>query len=294
MKHSVAANKPVRRKGVTIAAAALSVALVAPFAQSVAFPELTISANAQPGSTPSRVVETLKVNPPTYYANSFGRNSEVGAGGGKTAGPRTVRLTGILSLPDTEEYKDIQTFFPKGTKFEPQRLDWGFTSPGWYGVSRVDESDPEKLRGRTSEMISDAGASGNTKRWPYVVPETGQVIFGLQHQNRTAGTTERVPLRARWTDPETGKNYIWNFEQEIVVGIGRAPKPKAPGDGEVVIQKHSQAEILEKLIKPTPDIRNSAGRLGAFVLGTEKTAVGSNYGLYKGPRGDLLETAKKE
>ncbi|WKS27303.1 hypothetical protein NLL49_08800 [Corynebacterium propinquum] len=82
MKHSVFANKPVRRKGVTIAAAALSVALVAPFAQSVAFPELTTSANAQQGPTPSRVVETLKVNPPTYYANSFGRNSEVKLGGG--------------------------------------------------------------------------------------------------------------------------------------------------------------------------------------------------------------------
>ena len=295
MKHSVAANKPVRRKGVTIAAAALSVALVAPFAQSVAYPELTASANAQPGSTPSRVVETLKVNPPTYYANSFGRNSEVKLGGGNTVGPRTVRLTGILSLPDTEEYEDIETFFPKGTKFEPQRLDWEFTSPGWYGVSRVDESDPEKLRGTTSEMISKAGAPGsNRKQWPYVVPETGQVIFGLQHQDRTAGTTERVPLRARWTDPNTGKNYVWNFEQEIVVGIGRAPAPKAPGDGEVVIQRHSQAEILEKLIEPTPDIRNSAGRLGSFVFGTEKTAPGSNFGLYKGPRGDLLETAKKE
>ncbi|MEY8209582.1 Rib/alpha-like domain-containing protein, partial [Corynebacterium sp. MNWGS58] len=293
MNHNVPANKPVRRRGVTIAAAALSVALVAPFAQSVAYPEITAAAQAQPGSTPSRVVETLKVNPPTYYANSFGRNVEV-ATAGRTAGPRTVRLTGILSLPDTEEYKDIQTFFPKGTKFEPQRLDWEFTSPGWYGVAREDESNTEKLRGRTSEMISDGGASGNTKRWPYVVPETGQVIFGLQHQSRTAGTTERVPLRARWTDPKTKKNYIWNFEQEIVVGIGRAPKPKAPGNGEVVIQRHSQAEILEKLIKPTPDIKNSAGRLGAFVLGTEKTAVGSNYGLYQGPRGSLLETAKKE
>ncbi|MDK8722098.1 Rib/alpha-like domain-containing protein [Corynebacterium propinquum] len=144
-------------------------------------------------------------------------------------------------------------------------------------------------------MISKAGAPGsNRKQWPYVVPETGQVIFGLQHQDRTAGTTERVPLRARWTDPNTGKNYVWNFEQEIVVGIGRAPAPKAPGDGEVVIQRHSQAEILEKLIEPTPDIRNSAGRLGSFVFGTEKTAPGSNFGLYKGPRGDLLETAKKE
>lgn len=47
MKHSVAANKPVRRKGVTIAAAALSVALVAPFVQSVAFPEFASTARAQ-------------------------------------------------------------------------------------------------------------------------------------------------------------------------------------------------------------------------------------------------------
>lgn len=40
-------NKAVRRKGVTIAAAALSVALVAPFAQSVAYPEISAAAQAQ-------------------------------------------------------------------------------------------------------------------------------------------------------------------------------------------------------------------------------------------------------
>ena len=60
MNHNVPANKPVRRKGVTIAAAALSVALVAPFAQSVAYPEITAAAQAQENPVPSREVKTIE------------------------------------------------------------------------------------------------------------------------------------------------------------------------------------------------------------------------------------------
>lgn len=97
MNHNVPANKPVRRRGVTIAAAALSVALVAPFAQSVAYPEITAAAQAQE-ATPKRVVQTLKENPPTFYANAEAVNTEVAAG--KEKGPRTVRTTGVLALPE--------------------------------------------------------------------------------------------------------------------------------------------------------------------------------------------------
>ncbi|WP_222118052.1 Rib/alpha-like domain-containing protein, partial [Corynebacterium propinquum] len=299
MNHNVPANKPVRRKGVTIAAAALSVALVAPFAQSVAYPEITAAAQAQENPVPSREVKTIEKNPPTFYANSFAFNLETG-NRGRTAGPRTVRMTGILALPDEEQFKDIHTFFPKGTTFEPRRLDWEFTSDGWYGVSRENESETEELRGSTSEMISAAGAPGaNRKRWPYIVPHTGQVLFGLE--KRAEGTTESVPMRARWTDPATGKNYIWHFEQNIEVGIGRAPESPAPNDGEVLIKNHSQEEILKKLIKPTPEINRSSGKLGAFVFGRafddedgKATLAGSNFGRYLGPRGSLGETARKE
>ena len=101
MNHNVPANKPVRRRGVTIAAAALSVALVAPFAQSVAYPEITAAAQAQE-ATPKRVVQTLEQNPPTFYANAEAVNREVGSRG-REVGPRTVRTTGVLSLPKDED-----------------------------------------------------------------------------------------------------------------------------------------------------------------------------------------------
>lgn len=63
MNRQIPMNKAVRRKGVTIAAAALSVALVAPFAQSVAFPEYTAAAQAQNPGVPSREVKTLEKKP---------------------------------------------------------------------------------------------------------------------------------------------------------------------------------------------------------------------------------------
>lgn len=66
MNHNVPANKPVRRKGVTIAAAALSVALVAPFAQSVAYPEITAAAEAQQNNGPVRVGKQLLQQPPVF------------------------------------------------------------------------------------------------------------------------------------------------------------------------------------------------------------------------------------
>ena len=266
MNHQIPMNKAVRRKGVTVAAAALSVALVAPFAQSVAFPEITAAAQAQE-ATPKRVVQTLKENPPTFYANAEAVNTEVAAG--KEKGPRTVRTTGVLSLPedsnpDTGE-QQLNLFFPRGTTFRVRDLNFGFTEKGWYGVARKDTADPESLKGKTSEM--QAQATGTA--YPYVVPSTGQILFGLQ--KRAEGTSETVPMQARWTDA-SGNEFIWNYDQQIVVGVGKTQSARECGPD----QKHISPLSME-----------SVRQTGSFVLGNKNTLVGSNFGWYQQPMGSI-------
>ena len=269
MNHQISMNKAVRRKGVTIAAAALSMALVAPFAQSVAYPEISAAAQAQE-ATPKRVVQTLEQNPPTFYANAEAVNSEVGKRG-REVGPRTVRTTGVLSLPKGENPdtagQQLNLFFPRGTTFRVRDLKYGFTASGWYGVARANAGDPESLKGNTSEM--QAQLSGSQTAYPYVVPNTGQIFFGLQ--KRAEGTSQTVPMQARWTD-SSGNEYIWNYDQEIVVGQGRTQSAAECGPG----QKHISPLSME-----------SVRQTGSFVLGTGKTLVGSNYGWYQQPMGSI-------
>ena len=269
MNHNIPANKPMRRKGVTIAAAALSVALVAPFAQSVAYPEITAAAQAQE-ATPKRVVQTLEQNPPTFYANAEAVNREVGKRG-REVGPRTVRTTGVLSLPKGEDPdtagQQLNLFFPRGTTFRVRDLKYGFTAPGWYGVARSNAGDPESLKGNTSEM--QAQLAGTQTAYPYVVPKTGQIFFGLQE--RAEGTSQTVPMQARWTD-SSGNEYIWNYDQEIVVGQGRTQSAAECGPG----QKHVSPLSME-----------SVRQTGSFVLGDGNTAVGSNFGWYQQPMGSI-------
>ncbi|MDK8718472.1 Rib/alpha-like domain-containing protein, partial [Corynebacterium pseudodiphtheriticum] len=269
MNHQISMNKAVRRKGVTIAAAALSMALVAPFAQSVAYPEISAAAQAQEAN-PKRVVQTLEQNPPTFYANAEAVNSEVGKRG-REVGPRTVRTTGVLSLPKGENPdtagQQLNLFFPRGTTFRVRDLKYGFTASGWYGVARANAGDPESLKGNTSEM--QAQLSGSQTAYPYVVPNTGQIFFGLQ--KRAEGTSQTVPMQARWTD-SSGNEYIWNYDQEIVVGQGRTQSAAECGPG----QKHISPLSME-----------SVRQTGSFVLGTGKTLVGSNYGWYQQPMGSI-------
>lgn len=271
MNHQIPMNKAVRRKGVTIAAAALSVALVAPFAQSVAYPEITAAAQAQEDNGPVRVGKRLKQQPPVFYANSFGHSNESPVvKARKLTSARAVRTTGVLSLPDTDEYKDIPTFFPKGTKFEPARLDFEFTERGWFGVARENETETEKLVGsERTHMISQGGG----KAHPYVVPETGQVLFGLM--GSAEGTTEKVPLRARWTDPKTGNNYVWLFEQEIQVGLGRVP------GGRKGLPSTDNCKPGQSLVSPSTE--KKLRHTGAFKLGSENNLGGSNFGWYQQP-----------
>ena len=233
MNHNVPVNKSVRRKGVTIAAAALSVALVAPFAQSVAFPEITAAAQAQD----ARQELKLKKNPPVYYADDDKRGGETNINGSS----RHVRSTGILA----------GTYFPIGTKFEladPSYRWQGFKNRGWYGWNLNDSGDVVTATpGAPSEMKSPEVGRGAQ---PYVVEDTGQILFGLGPRAEF-GSRQMVPMRATYskTDSETGKvtQFTYLFEQGIQVGDAPAEviNPSCePGQIEVKPPANLSPEIL--------------------------------------------------
>ena len=143
MNHQIPMNKAARRKGVTIAAAALSVALVAPFAQSVAYPEISAAAQAQEDNGPVRVGKRLKQQPPVFYANSFGHSNESPVvKARKLTSARAVRTTGVLSLPDTDEYKDIPTFSLKEQNLS--RQDLTLNSPSGAGLVLREKTKPRQ------------------------------------------------------------------------------------------------------------------------------------------------------
>lgn len=207
MNHQIPMNKAVRRKGVTIAAAALSVALVAPFAQSVAYPEISAAAQAQENV---RQELTLKRNPPVFYAEDARRGTE---GAARSGSGRHVRSTGVLA----------DTYFPAGTKFELADPSWTFNKGGWFGWNKNDDGSIRSAGpGYPSEMQNPTTGSAS----PYVVEDTGQVLFGLGAA-ANFGDRMMIPMRARYSaqDPETGqtREYVWRFEQGIQVGDKNAP-----------------------------------------------------------------------
>ena len=207
MNHHIPMNKAARRKGVTIAAAALSVALVAPFAQSVAYPEIAAAAQAQENV---RQELTLKRNPPVFYADNARRGTE---GAARSGSGRHVRSTGVLA----------DTYFPAGTKFELADPSWTFNKGGWFGWNKNDDGSIRSAGpGYPSEMQNPTTG----KAYPFVVEDTGQVLFGLGAA-ANFGDRMMIPMRARYSaqDPETGqtREYVWRFEQGIQVGDKNAP-----------------------------------------------------------------------
>ena len=212
MNHRISANKTVRRKGVTIAAAALSVALVAPFAQSVAYPEISAAARAVEGEGLKELgSKKLEVNPPTFYANT--------QRGGRYSGTGILhmRTTGILA----------GTFFPEGTKFELQDPTWAFSravgeqdqykysdTVGWGGVRKHANGE---INNRKSDGTGPSVLSNAPSNTPYVVADTGQVLFALGG-NPTDGARINVPMKAVYEDVENKRKYVWTFELPIQIG----------------------------------------------------------------------------
>ncbi|ERS42173.1 hypothetical protein HMPREF1292_00246 [Corynebacterium sp. KPL1995] len=250
-------NKAVRRKGVTIAAAALSMALVAPFAQSVAYPEISAAARADQSDLKERGSGKLDFNPPVFYANS-----QIDLVGQKT-GKRSLRTTGILA----------GEFFPEGTKFELQDPTWTFSqgggNTGWYGVGRKNDGSLV-----TTPINKETKYSNSPSNHPYVVEETGQILFSLgpnvRRSPKTAGTSVKVPMKATFEDAQNRRKYVWTFDQEIVYSknpqvANRQQPPKGMKDpvfvGAIPAESlRSQGKI--KFDEGAPNIDTFAGWYG--------------------------------
>lgn len=249
MNHNVPANKPVRRRGVTIAAAALSVALVAPFAQSVAYPDISATAQAQ---NPGVIKPNFKVTPPVFYANE------------KVGGPLTN--TGQNAVRVTPSLVDV--FFPEGTTFELQNKQWRFGRdggvPAFRGPARAVVNDPERLQTLPNGTRFDDDA------WPYVVPNTGQIVFALDGQaERYFGHRVEVPLIAKWTDKNTGREYEAEFSQAIQIGDASVQTAGSCGKNQEFVQ---------------PKNFGNEEFLGKFKVKTGRTGV-ANQGYYGGEQG---------
>ncbi|MDK4315403.1 Rib/alpha-like domain-containing protein, partial [Corynebacterium pseudodiphtheriticum] len=289
MNHQIPMNKAVRRKGVTIAAAALSVALVAPFAQSVAYPEISAAAQAQEENEPAVEIlsaSKLPKNPPVFYANE-----ETGNAVNRDTGNLTVRTTGILA----------GTFFPEGTKFrlKDNRFtfakganaqkeggnegQWNRTATiGWFGPSRrgIGQTNPEKL---ISPSLRDKATpfTPHPNNHPYVVKDTGQVLFALG-PSAVKGERINVPMVAEWKDPKTGRTHQWEFFQGIQVGdpqvANRRQKPDNEKDwvfvGETPVESKRQS--------------------GNVKIGTRSNVVGQNFGWYGQKMGDIGEWVERK
>ncbi|MFW8573881.1 Rib/alpha-like domain-containing protein [Corynebacterium pseudodiphtheriticum] len=289
MNHQIPMNKAVRRKGVTIAAATLSVALIAPFAQSVAYPEITAAAQAQEENEPAVEIlsaSKLPKNPPVFYANE-----ETGNAVNRDTGNLTVRTTGILA----------GTFFPEGTKFrlKDNRFtfakganaqkeggnegQWNRTATiGWFGPSRsgIGQTNPEKL---ISPSLRDKATpfTPHPNNHPYVVKDTGQVLFALG-PSAVKGERINVPMVAEWKDPKTGRTHQWEFFQGIQVGdpqvANRRQKPDNEKDwvfvGETPVESKRQS--------------------GNVKIGTRSNVVGQNFGWYGQKMGDIGEWVERK
>ena len=289
MNHQIPMNKAVRRKGVTVAAAALSVALVAPFAQSVAYPEISAAAQAQEENEPAVEIlsaSKLPKNPPVFYANE-----ETGNAVNRETGNLTVRTTGVLA----------GTFFPEGTKFRLKDNRFTFAKGadaqkeggnegqwnrvatiGWFGPSRsgIGQTNPEKL---ISPGLKDKATpfTPHPNNHPYVVRDTGQVLFALG-PSAVKGERINVPMVAEWKDPKTGRTHQWEFFQGIQVGdpqvANRRQKPDNEKDwvfvGETPVENKRQS--------------------GNVKIGTRNNVVGQNFGWYGQKMGDIGEWVERK
>ena len=311
MNHNVPANKPTRRKGVTIAAAALSVALVAPFAQSVAYPEITAAAQAQETNSGQKLAlelapKELTKQPPVFYAQ------EEAKGHLQENGPQYIRTTGILA----------GTFFPEGTTFQLRDPNWSFeegasgrgdkpkqdqykpgNSVGWFGVDR--KANPTELDLGPNNLAKTKG-SESYNNIPYVVRETGQVLFAFgPNISNKVGSRLYVPMRATYTDPEKKVKYVWDFEQGIQVGdaktfnrnqppqdlknpvaVSVTPTDKLLQFGEVKTGYHLIQERYEKFKRENPNASDEEfkdGRLSRVM----NTATAQFRGLYGQKLGEI-------
>lgn len=236
----------------------------------------TATRNAEPEEPAVEILSASKLpkNPPVFYANE-----QTGSAVNRDTGLNTVRTTGILA----------GTFFPEGTKFRLKDNRFTFdkgadaqkkggnegqwnrtTTIGWFGPSRSgvvgQENNPEKL------LTPSAGKKAtpmtpHPNNHPYVVRDTGQVLFGLGN-SAVKGERINVPMVAEWKDPKTGRTYQWEFFQGIQVGdpqvANRSQKPDNEKDWVFVGETPAENERQSGNVK----------------IGTRDNIVGQNFGWY--------------
>ncbi|QTJ55192.1 Rib/alpha-like domain-containing protein [Dolosigranulum pigrum] len=223
----------------------------------------------------------LPQNPPVFYANEQRGNAV-----DRDTGLNTVRTTGILA----------GTFFPEGTKFrlkdnrftfdkgaDAQKEggnegQWNRTATiGWFGPSRSgvvgQETNPEKLLtpgiGKKATPFTP-----HPNNHPYVVRDTGQVLFGLG-PSAVKGERINVPMVAEWKDPKTGRTHQWEFFQGIQVG-----DPKVANRNQKPDNEKDWVFVGET---PAENERQS----GNVKIGTRDNIVGQNFGWYGQKMGDI-------
>ncbi|WP_392424065.1 Rib/alpha-like domain-containing protein [Dolosigranulum pigrum] len=230
----------------------------------------------------------LPQNPSVFYANE-----QTGGAVNRDTGLNTVRTTGILA----------GTFFPEGTKFRLKDNRFTFdkgadaqkkggnegqwsreTTIGWFGPSRSgvvgQETNPEKL------LTPSAGKKAtpmtpHPNNHPYVVRDTGQILFGLGN-SAVKGERINVPMVAEWKDPETGRTHQWEFFQGIQVGDAQVANRRQKPDNE-----KDWVFVGET---PAENKRQS----GNVKIGTRDNIVGQNFGWYGQKMGDIGEWIERK
>ncbi|QTJ43704.1 YSIRK-type signal peptide-containing protein [Dolosigranulum pigrum] len=250
----------------------------------------TATRNAEPEEPAVEILSASKLpqNPPVFYANEQ-RNNALN----RDTGLNTVRTTGILA----------GTFFPEGTKFrlKDNRFtfadganaqkeggnegQWNRTATiGWFGPSRSGvvgrETNPEKL---LAPSIGKKATpfTPHPNNHPYVVRDTGQVLFGLG-PSAVKGERINVPMVAEWKDPETGRIHQWEFLQGIQVGDPKVANPRQKPDNEKDWVFVGETPVESK--------RQS----GNVKIGTRDNIVGQNFGWYGQKMGDIGEWIERK
>ncbi|RUP92911.1 hypothetical protein D8M19_06540 [Corynebacterium pseudodiphtheriticum] len=198
-------NKAVRRKGVTIAAAALSVALVAPFAQSVAYPEITAAAKAQDATVPN---DSQASERPNDVANTRDRIIEADAvkngyiKTGTDASNARATLSGRAFMANqhtTDPSETSSTPVPEGTKVYLQFYDAdGSVSPTYVTRTYNNVKAKEEEQAESGNNVSEDEQSRRGQAGPGFYAFDFRGAYGENNEKRAG----------MWVDANGGEHQF--------------------------------------------------------------------------------------
>ncbi|MCT1635678.1 YPDG domain-containing protein, partial [Corynebacterium pseudodiphtheriticum] len=205
MNHQIPMNKAVRRKGVTIAAAALSVALVAPFAQSVAYPEITAAAKAQDATVPN---DSQASERPNDVANTRDRIIEADAvkngyiKTGTDASNARATLSGRAFMANqhtTDPSETSSTPVPEGTKVYLQFYDAdGSVSPTYVTRTYNNVKAKEEEQAESGNNVSEDEQSRRGQAGPGFYAFDFRGAYGENNEKRAG----------MWVDANGGEHQF--------------------------------------------------------------------------------------